>query len=145
MINRSTSDRRLLKLADFLERLPPERFNYDRWVDIDTWKGAPDLSCGTTACAFGWATTMPAFRRLGLRLRRTKTHEIEFLYRGLFCSPMEAAEQVFGLKNLEANWLFLPSFHIGSLGASPNPSATPMAVGQHIRRFVLLRQEGSIL
>lgn len=63
----ATGNARLLRLADFLDALPPERFNYNTWVGPN-WKGAQDLSCGTTACALGWAATMPEFRELGLRL-----------------------------------------------------------------------------
>jgi hypothetical protein len=62
------SNRRLLLLADFLEKLPPERFNYGEWVGKD-WGGKQDLSCGTTACALGWACTMPEFQALGLKFR----------------------------------------------------------------------------
>lgn len=61
---------RLLKLAAFLEKLPPERFSLATWVGR-FWAGKQDLSCGTTACAMGWAATMPEFRRLGLRLYST--------------------------------------------------------------------------
>lgn len=62
-----TGNRRLLKLADKLDSLPPARFKYSSWVG-DDWKGKPDLSCGTTACAIGWGTTMPVLRRAGLGL-----------------------------------------------------------------------------
>lgn len=60
-------NRRLLKLADKLDEVPRNRFNYGSWVG-DDWGGKPNLSCGTKACALGWATTMPEFRRLGLKL-----------------------------------------------------------------------------
>lgn len=62
---------RLLKLADFLETVPPKRFRFSSWVG-DDWQGREDLSCGTTACAVGWASTIPAFRKLGLRLKRDR-------------------------------------------------------------------------
>jgi hypothetical protein len=35
----------LTELADFLDRLPEERFDYTRWVGRD-WRGSPDLSSG---------------------------------------------------------------------------------------------------
>lgn len=47
---------RLLKLAAYLDTLPPEKF------DLSTWH------CGTTGCAVGHACTMPEFRAEGLRL-----------------------------------------------------------------------------
>ncbi len=64
-----TQARRLLKLADFLESLPRNRFCLERWVGRG-WEGKPDLSCGTTACALGWATTIPEFRKLGVRMKK---------------------------------------------------------------------------
>jgi hypothetical protein len=56
---------RLLRLADFLEREVPEnRFDLAKWSN-------GDLSlCGTTACACGWATTIPEFAEAGLKLER---------------------------------------------------------------------------
>lgn len=64
---------RLLMLAQYLEEeVPEQQFDYNHWVGID-WKGDPDLSCGTKACALGWAATMPMFRELGLRIATGKT------------------------------------------------------------------------
>lgn len=68
---RKIGNSRLLKLAAFLRLLPPEKFDLEYWVSNS--KGAlrgneeaDPRSCGTKACAMGWATTMPLFRRLGL-------------------------------------------------------------------------------
>jgi hypothetical protein len=59
---------RLLRLAEFLEKeVPKDRFYYNHWVGHD-WRGMDDLSCGTTACALGWAATIPEFHEAGLRL-----------------------------------------------------------------------------
>jgi hypothetical protein len=55
------------RLRKILAKVPRERFDMNRWVGAD-WKGAKNLSCGTSACAAGWATTDPWFRRRGLRL-----------------------------------------------------------------------------
>jgi hypothetical protein len=38
---------RLLELADFIEKLPPEAFEMEDWVTQN--------ECGTTACIAGWA------------------------------------------------------------------------------------------
>lgn len=134
----ATSNRRLLKLADFLDTLPPERFNYAYWVGHD-WDGRPDLSCGTTACALGWATTMPTFRRLGLRLSgwgvpilvgMDETRDQAF----------DVASQVFGITPLES--LFLFDFSVDGEDdefhgrRSPGEDATAKEVAEHIRRFV---------
>lgn len=74
---------RLTKLIEFMESLPPEadgHFNMRSWIghsdakdhyphlsDGDVVTMDKLLTCGTTACALGWATAMPYFRELGLR------------------------------------------------------------------------------
>lgn len=134
---------RLLSLADFLQKLPKKRFNYNHWVGED-WGGKADLSCGTTACALGWATTMPAFRRLGLRLVNN-----EALGFGVVTmkgsnfdddSSTDAAHQVFGLDNREFEYLFTPEgdslSEIGLTERGPGEDATAKEVARHIRSFV---------
>lgn len=61
-----TFKNRLLRLADLVEE-HEDRFDWSMWVG-DDWEGKADLSCGTTACAMGWATTVPSLRREGLHL-----------------------------------------------------------------------------
>lgn len=60
-----------LILAAFLRSDPrirkEGRFNMNRFVG-DNWEGKPDLSCGTSACAAGWAATIPHFRNKGVKL-----------------------------------------------------------------------------
>ena len=46
---------RLRILADFLPTVPPEHFAMESW-----W-------CDTSACAAGWATTIPELKAAGLR------------------------------------------------------------------------------
>lgn len=74
--------RRLTKLADFMEKLPRkswEHFHMASWFDHtgnhDHGFGRSitqkDLhQCGTTACALGWAATLPAFKKQGLSMDR---------------------------------------------------------------------------
>jgi hypothetical protein len=134
--------RRLLLLADFLEKLPRKRFYYGSWVGED-WKGKQDLSCGTTACALGWAATLPSLRRAGLELRMSKHQNGYVAFRGMRGNRFEpghhqslcAAAKVFAISLDDANQLF----------AAPYPSrldddATPKQVARHIRKFV---KEGS--
>lgn len=131
--------RRLLKLATFLEKLPRRRFDYGSWAGTD-WKGSSDLSCGTTACALGWATTIPAFRRLGLKLVWADDGPDEYPYPRPVCHQHyseEAATKVFNLNSEEARFLFLP-LEVNSVQnwKSPGNRASPKQVARHIRRFV---------
>lgn len=120
---------RLLTLAAFLDSLPPERFDFGHWVG-DKWEGRPDLSCGTTACAAGWATTIPEFREAGLRMRASNwgggfpvfKPYTGFTALGVFFDlgpdPYAAAARVFG-----------------DLSGLPD-TATPKQVAAHIRKTV---------
>ena len=49
--------RRLLRLAEFLETVPPEQFDMSSWIS----------ECGTAACAAGWAARIPEFNAAGYR------------------------------------------------------------------------------
>lgn len=137
-MNKTVSRNRLLKLANFLDKLPRKRFCYSTWVGAD-WEGNQDLSCGTTACALGWAATMPEFRRLGLNLKsdnyfcnyvslKKKNKEVAI--------DLDAASEVFGLGMVEAEYLFCPEHDDGDGNYSPGDNATPKQVAKHIRKFV---------
>lgn len=126
------NEKRLLKLATFLDALPPAKFDFTRIARetgkpmLEALKAGP-TECGTVGCAIGW---MPAvFPRLtewvtnayglGVALKRDKT-----------VLNFEAAEAVFGLDSYEAEYLFNPN-------TSPLQDwATPKQVGRHIRAFV---------
>lgn len=142
--------RRLGLVADLLESLPYDRFDYTRWVG-ESWKGARDLSCGTTACALGWATTIPELSALGLYL---VSEEDNPMYSGWATEigtvrirgqennmrdSIDAAMRIFQLDEDEAAWLFTPGEVIDSyrgLESSPGPNATAAEVAAHIRRFI---------
>ncbi len=141
-LDHAESRRRLLVLADFLDALPPRRFDYSSWVGMD-WKGLPDLSCGTTACALGWATAIPEFQALGLRLVKTDlSHSFSRVMLGDYNTNSSAAAIVFGITSDEADYLFLPGElppyerRSGKLEESPDAEASAKDVAQHIRDFV---------
>ncbi len=90
---------RLLLLADFLETVPPERFDMARWTGVD-WAGKSDLSCGTAACAMGWATTIPQFRKLGLKLNKFGVPEFKSYF------GYGAATRLFDIDFYETTYLF---------------------------------------
>ena len=146
--DKKTSARRLLLLADHLDTLPKKRFYYGSWVG-DDWKGKADLSCGTTACALGWATTIPSFRRLGLRMTSRRPPSYADLVAGADldgyvtapgCSrSLSAAQDIFKLSYIEAEFLFIPGGKLDSfpaIQAAPANGATAKQVARHIRRFV---------
>jgi hypothetical protein len=134
---------RLLELAKLLRKLPKKRFNYTHWVGND-WKGKPDLSCGTTACALGWATTIPSLRKQGLRLLKIQdVFQVTLKgYSGAsHLAPEHAAQEIFGLNNNEFEYLFIPDSGIvlpelGLNNEGPVMCASAKEVAKHIREFV---------
>lgn len=63
---------RLAILRDFLRNLklaPDQKFNMGTWGRHSIDELPTELMCGTTACAAGWATTIPEFKAAGLKLR----------------------------------------------------------------------------
>ncbi len=120
---------RLLKLADKLDSVPDEQFSYLSWVGSD-WEGKPDLSCGTTACALGWATTIPSFRKLGLRLHGAVPESPSG-------TDFDAATGIFGLAYSESIYLFKWEVRPPTTGLdrSPGAYATAKEVAAHLRRF----------
>jgi hypothetical protein len=142
-------NRRLLKLAAHLEELPRERFDYGVYVGKD-WKGAPDLSCGTTACAIGWACAMPEFRKMGLRILRSESRFSPGFYvprGGSHREAPSAGTAIFSLTETEWDYLFMPEQplydHNGDELRSEGPpsEATAKQVARHIRRFVAWREK----
>lgn len=141
--------RRLLQLVDKLRKLPVKRFNYSTWVGKD-WAGASDLSCGTTACALGWATTIPALRRAGLRLGHLPGEDIDsfqpFAPHMLGDTPSYdsaeyAAAEVFGLSLDEYEYLFIPNSDVPEEYAGilddtgPSERSSSKRVATHIKKF----------
>lgn len=66
--------KRLSLLARVLDRVPREHFDLHGFADH--LKVSPEkisaarhlTTCGTTACACGWAATIPSFRKAGLKI-----------------------------------------------------------------------------
>ena len=133
---------KLLKLASFLDELPEHRFFYGSWVG-STWGGKEDLSCGTTACALGWAATIPEFREEGLRLKRTHGGLAYIsLPRGNGYGDYEDTEAgsvFFEIDRAEAYHLFQPNDALGN-HVSPGSTASAQDVAAHIRWFVDVKE-----
>ena len=131
----------LLELADFLETLPSQRFNYGSWVGAD-WQGDKKLSCGTTACAGGWATTLDSFRNRGLQLYHApqssqpyvaaQSIAVDFMY-----GSSEAMAYVLDIPSEHAVYLFAPGMTSAEFGnSSPDNHATAKEVAEHIRNYL---------
>ena len=129
--------RRLLQLAKRLETVPPCKFNMRIWIqqpsDHKNYYGHDALpsSCHTKGCAMGWACCIPAFRKLGLRLRSERKSTGDFVfsnvphYRGAFGEY--AAAKLFHITVEEATALFVDGH---------NFSFTPKEEAAYIRKFV---------
>ncbi len=137
--------RRLLKLAEFLEKVPRKRFDYASWVG-DDWGGKQDLSCGTTACAMGWACTIPSFRKAGLKLKnslldgtslRTAYYTSNVPYFNGF-EGFDAAALFFDIDLRDARYLFGEPNHTPFKDTS---EVTPKQVAKLIRKFVEGKRE----
>jgi hypothetical protein len=133
--------RRLERLAAYVATRKPERFNFKTWVGSD-WKGAQNLSCGTTACAFGYAPSLPYFRRLGVVLNRDAFGSNVLLQgsNGDLCG-LGAAAKVFNLTEVETSHIFAPytkdSTEEGySKNCTIGARATPKQWAKHARRFI---------
>lgn len=128
--------KRLLKLADFLEALDPEDFDYSTWCNA-RWTGEP--SCGTTACALGWATAMPCFRRLGARMISGGHPYLEGDEDGYIPT---LSHKLFGLNEMEHDHLFEGYALWDADGEVVAPAlkwyCTHQQAAAHIRRFVEL-------
>ena len=89
---------RLLQVVRVLKELPKgKRFDLGRWY-----------TCGTVACAIGWAASDPWFTRRGFKLERVagcppNTHRPVFKGRLDF----RAVETFFGTGLAQAKWLFV--------------------------------------
>lgn len=151
--------RRLEVLALFLEtEVVDERFDYAGWVGTD-WEGREDLSCGTVACALGWATVIPEFQAMGLSLNRTfaiPTIRGRQDACGSTVGAEGASQHIFGLSEYQHLCLFqghpLWPAELTSLYPNHNKviqgtklhSAKKDEVIARIRQFIQLRKEGVV-
>ena len=142
-INKQMRNDRLTTLANFLKTVPKQRFDFTRWVG-KSYQGKADLSCGTTACAVGWATTIPTFRQLGLFLQRSS---LAGNYRPCYYNAEDygnelngdcAVQHFFKLNEDEIVFLFYP--HFTKPASNPrsclSEKATPKQVAKRIECFI---------
>lgn len=114
---------RLLRLAEFLDRVPENRFDFSRWIG-EGWEGDPAM-CGTTACAIGHACFMPEFRKLGATLNR---FGLPSLVGDPYSDASDVGSEIFGLDREEFSSLFVPGYGL-------DDDATAAQVAARIREF----------
>ncbi len=147
-VSLATQNRRLLALAQLLDSMPYDAFSYnaflrgnDRNPDAHNLKIGdaitPDAACGTTACAVGWAPTLPEARRLGYGITRLK-FGINFTKNGRRIPIGTFAKQFFGIGGVVFGALFYPNERLGAI-RSPDERALATDVAEHIRNFVAIR------
>lgn len=137
-----TYKKRLLTLVALLEKLPPHRFNFNRWASNDkAWDRTKiDNSeifkdCGTVGCAMGWATTIPHFRKLGLHLYKWMPCMRDPKITGSnYAEAIYAAMELFGLLEDEALFCFSPGNTMDDR-CSPPVSANAKTVAKHLADF----------
>lgn len=146
--------KRLLKLADFLDKLPPEKFDFS---EIAVQKGKPmrealkagRTRCGTVGCAIGW---MPAAFPRSLRWDETRgwatrTFPDVCLINEPTRVDFDAAVTFFGITSADAYWLFQPGGWRGLYASEHNGlhnDATPKQVAKHIRKFVREQEKADV-
>lgn len=121
--------KRLLKLADFLESVPPRKFNLSTWVQSMPTQAEGDAegSCGFAGCAVGWAVHAKLFR--GLSFGEAEIDDEANRppkYRGFY--GFTAIEILFDIE-------FDEGCHLFDDAAYPNHKATPKQVAKRIRAF----------
>jgi hypothetical protein len=139
-----TGDERLLRLAEFLDDLPPALFYFGSYVGTN-YSGVLNKSCGTTACGLGWATAMPEFQALGLTLSGLGWSARPCLVGDDSGDPWKSAclatRAIFCLTETETDLLFLPSDADDDDGiARLRGDASHSDLAAHIRTFVAERR-----
>lgn len=157
--------RRLLVLVEFLRSVPGRRFDYGLFADSTFSGSLTGSDCGTTACAIGWATEVPEFRDLGLRMVSgmvvrfgisevaykqawPSMREVDFQLvngAGAWTSERESCLNsvyldVFGLGPKEGAYLFVPNMpsikvRAHDLPEGLGPAASPAEVADRILLF----------
>lgn len=139
-----TGKNRLLKLANFLESIPPQQFNLSVIVEAEVLDKVPSKktikqkTCGTAGCAIGYCPVV--FRNV----KYEKCDYLDYLDGDIvvkfpncevYDTNFEGAEQFFGISAKQAEYLFMPdAYHPSKRG--------PKSVAARIRAFV--NREGYI-
>jgi hypothetical protein len=135
---------RLLKLATFLDTVPGPKFDLTHWRSKPNRYSNPALAyevsdadlldpeCGTTACAVGWACTIPEFKAAGLSHSATPQYSwTTAAGEELVSMGWNAVKRFFDLDGADADFLFMAHKY-------PVLLRGPAVVAQRIRNLVAL-------
>ncbi len=140
--------KRLLKLADFLDKLPRSHFNF-REIILEVPK-TKEVACGTVGCAIGWCPTVfprlcKAFKPRGIMLYKDQSivraigHSIAVpkrFFGGIYGTHAVAAYHLFGIPPNDAQSLFTPNMMSPADDGILSAEATPKQVAKRIRTYV---------
>ncbi len=133
-MNKLVRKNRLLKLADFLENVPRKTFDLEHWLQQ---KGlAP--KCNTTACAVGWACSIPSFRKAGFRIDIDNRGGGKPVFKNTYKKTPKytgwaAVDKFFDVERGDSESLFSCRQY---LIYGTNRKTTPKQVASRIRKFV---------
>lgn len=122
---------RLKTLRNYLTTIPESALYMKAWKHNSR-------SCGTVHCAFGWATTIDSFAKLGLRMADSIdcTQSIIPVFEG--ARGYDAAAKFFGITFDQSLFLFHPRYyHVGDgdiIGVIP--------LADVLKRFDTIIQQG---
>ena len=130
---------RLAQLAVYLRHVPKERFQMASWAEGKPFCGVmdppeaehPKPACGTTACAMGWATTYPPFRKAGLKMEwdlNDKTGLGDGVIQYKDEDGFHAARAFFNLPKDHAEYLF---------GGLSRRTETPVKVAERLEDYIV--------
>ena len=134
---KSFEKKRMLKLADFLDKLPRQKFYFGSVVD------GPDiprkeLDCRSTACAIGWCPVVfPSLCEYGsvddwYPIRMKGNH-----YGSDFT---DIAKSLFGITYVEAVSLFAPNEKNHGGLKTLSEKATAKQVAANLRKFIAIKE-----
>lgn len=102
--------KRLRKLANFLMTVPKDRFDLGSWIEIGFYEEFTP-GCGATACAFGWACTIPEFKKAGLFLKGAIPVLRGFNDQDRYPEGFKTASKFFDISERDALYLFSPDYY----------------------------------
>lgn len=128
---------RLLKLAEFLEQLPSESFDFSSFVDSYD----QEKECGSVCCAIGW---MPkVFPDLCQWKKFTGfSFSIDIVTIGSNHTGFFAAQEIFDIDDDASSYLFCPRADYDDNDVRLPETASAVDVANRIREFVA--NEGAI-